>query len=245
MAEKPVTRTSKFTIWHGLAASLVLHAVLGLPFVLYALAEPPEAAPTLVIELQGAVADNQAEQKVEQEIRGRAEQEKAEPAKPAAAAPAQPADDPPVDDKDATMPAPAPQQPEQAAEPSAEATSGSAGLNDITGAEERQTAQTIRTDRETETDQLREYVKRLTKKVQTRLVYPDDSRQAGLHGTATVSFAILRTGQIRPETLKIVASSGQPRLDASALRTIRASIPFDPAPREMTVVIAVDFGRKR
>jgi periplasmic protein TonB len=245
MAEKPMIRTSMFTIWHGLAASLAFHSVLGLPFVLYALAEPPEEAPTLVIELQGAVADSQTEQKIQQEIRGRAEQEKAEPGKSAAAAPAEPADDPPIDDKDATMPSPAPEQPKQTAEPSAEAKSGSAGLNNITGAEEHQTAQTIRTDRETEIDQLREYVKRLTKKVQAHLVYPDDGRQAGLHGTATVSFAILRTGQIRPETLKIVASSGQPRLDASALRTIRASIPFDPAPKEMTVAIAVDFGRKR
>jgi periplasmic protein TonB len=85
----------------------------------------------------------------------------------------------------------------------------------------------------------------LSKKVQDHLVYPDDGRQAQLQGTATVSFAILRSGQIRPETLKIVTSSGQPRLDTSALKTIRASIPFDPAPKEMTVVIAVDFGRKR
>jgi protein TonB len=81
--------------------------------------------------------------------------------------------------------------------------------------------------------------------VQAHLVYPDDGRRAGLQGTATVSFAVLRNGQIRPETLKIVTSSGQPRLDASALKTIRASIPFDPAPKEMTVAIAVDFGRKR
>jgi periplasmic protein TonB len=88
-------------------------------------------------------------------------------------------------------------------------------------------------------------VKLLSKKVQANLVYPDEARQAGLHGTATVSFAILRTGQIRPETLKVVVSSGQPKLDESALKTIRASIPFDPAPKEMTVAVAVDFGRKR
>jgi protein TonB len=246
MAEKPTTRTSKFTIWHGLAASLAFHLVLGLPFVLYALAEPPEDAPALVIELQGAVAENQTEQKIQQETKGSAEQEKAEPAKPAEAAAEQAADDPPVDDnKDASMPLPAPEPPKQTSQPPAEAKSGSAGANNIAGVEERQTAQRIRTERETEINQLREYVKLLTKKVQTHLVYPDEGRQAGLHGTATVSFAILRSGQIRPETLRIVASSGQPKLDASALKTIYASIPFDPAPKEMTVVIAVDFGRKR
>jgi protein TonB len=245
MAERQMSRQSKFTVWHGLAASLAFHAALGLPFVWYALAEPPDEPPTLVIELQGAVAENQTEQKIQQETKGSAEQEKAEPAKPAEAPAAEPADDHPVDDKDASMPPPAPEQPKQTSEPIAEAKSGSAGSNNIAGAEERQTAQTIRTDPESELEQLRKYVKLLSKKVQTHLVYPSEGRQAGLHGTVTVSFTILPTGQIRPETLKVVASSGQTKLDASALKTIRASIPFDPPPKEMTVAIAVDFGRKR
>jgi periplasmic protein TonB len=232
-----MSRKSTFKLWHGLAMSLALHSALGVPFVLYALAEPPDEPPTLVIELQGAVAENQTEQKIQQETKGGTEQQKAEPAKPA--------DDHPVDDKDASLPPPAPEPPKQASPPPAEANSAGAGANTVAGAEQRQIAQTIRTDPESELEQLREYVKLLSKKVQTHLVYPDEGRQAGLHGTATVSFTILPTGQIRPETLKVVASSGQPKLDASALKTIRASIPFDPAPREMTVAIAVDFGRKR
>jgi protein TonB len=44
--------------------------------------------------------------------------------------------------------------------------------------------------------------------------------------------------------LKIVASSGRPQLDASALKTIRSGVPFDPPPEEINVVITVDFGRK-
>jgi protein TonB len=59
-----------------------------------------------------------------------------------------------------------------------------------------------------------------------------------------VSFTILPSGQIRPESVKIITSNGQPKLDASALKTIRASVPFDPPPKEMTVAIAVAFGRK-
>jgi periplasmic protein TonB len=244
--ERPMIGRSRFTIWHGLAGSLVLHSLLGLPFVLYALAEPPEEAPTLVIELQGAVAEDQTEQKIQQEIKGSTERETAEPAKPAEAeAPAEKAaDDPPVDDKDATLPAPAPELPKQTPKPPAETKSGNAGADNIAGAEERQTAQRIRTDRETEIEQLREYVKLLSKRVQSHLVYPDEGRQAALQGTATVSFTILPTGLIRSETLKVVTSSGQPKLDASALKTIHASIPFDPAPREMTIVISVEFGRK-
>jgi protein TonB len=78
-----------------------------------------------------------------------------------------------------------------------------------------------------------------------QLVYPDEGRNAGLHGTTTISSTVLDNGQIRPESLKIVASSGQAPLDASALKTIRASIPFAPPPREMTVAIAVSFAHKR
>jgi protein TonB len=143
------------------------------------------------------------------------------------------------------MPPPAPQATEQKPQPAIDAKSAGTGIDTIAGAEERQVAQTIQPDGPTETEQLREYVKLLSKKVQAHLVYPDDGRRDALQGTATVSFAILRSGQIRPETLKIVSSSGQSRLDASALKTIRASVPFDPAPKEMTVVIAVDFGRRR
>jgi len=113
------------------------------------------------------------------------------------------------------------------------------------GAEERQKAQIIRQDPEEDINLLKGYVKRLTKKVQANLIYPEEGRQAGLHGAATVSFTILGSGQIRPETLKIVASSGQPKLDASALKTVRSSAPFDPPPKEMTVAISVSFGRKR
>ena len=50
-----------------------------------------------------------------------------------------------------------------------------------------------------------------------------------------------QVGQICPETLKIAVSSGKPKLDAGALKTITASAPFDPPPREMTVSIVVEF----
>jgi hypothetical protein len=43
---------------------------------------------------------------------------------------------------------------------------------------------------------------------------------------------------------QIVDSSGQPKLDAAALKTIRDSAPFAPPPKELTISIAVDFARK-
>jgi protein TonB len=79
--------------------------------------------------------------------------------------------------------------------------------------------------------------------VQANLVYPDEGRRTGLQGTATVSFTILADGRLRTDSLKIVAAAAS-TLDASALQTIRASAPFDPPPREITVKIDVAFGRK-
>jgi protein TonB len=242
-------RTSKFTIYHGLAASLALHAALSLPYIVYGLASSDDdEPPPLVIELQGAVADSQTEQKVIEQSKGETKLEQAEAAKPVEAPPPSPAPEPPPSDvveQPAEISAPPPQPPvPPPTPPETPAKSGSAGANDVKGTEVQQKAQTIRTDPQ-EIDRLREYVKGLTKKVQANLAYPDEGREAGLQGTATVSFAISATGQIRAGTLKIVESSGQPKLDAGALKTIRASAPFDPPPREMTVAIAVAFSRKR
>jgi periplasmic protein TonB len=225
MAERKTGRTLKFTIWHGIAASLALHSAIALPFVVDSLTPSPDEPPLLVLDLQGMVADSQIEQKVMQQTKGAEQQEEKEQvAKPEqAAAPAVPTppDDPPkhvAEDGDTSAPSPA-----QAESPPAAATkSGSAGANNIKGAEERQDAQTIK-DLETEKDRINAYVTLLGKKVRAHLVYPDDGRSAA----AVVAFTVLGSGQIRPGSLKIAESSGQTALDASALKTIRASAPFD------------------
>jgi protein TonB len=233
-----------FTIYHGLAASIVLHSALALPFVVHAFASPPEEPPTLVIELQGVVADSQTEQKVAQETKGEAKAEEAVAPAVAETSVTQPiaSEVKPMEvaaDDTGTEPPP-PEPVPTPSPPQAKPSPGSAGSSNSPGVAQPQNAQMIRPDREA----IKEYVKLLTKKVQANLVYPEEGRRAGLQGTATVSFTILSDGQIRPETLKIVQSSGQPRLDAGALKTIRASVPFAPPPKEMTVAIAVAFARK-
>lgn len=232
----------KFTIYHGFVASLALHSALGLPFVLHDLAAEPEEPPTLVVELQGPVAESQAQQKTRQETAGAATQDKTAAAKPAqtSAATSSVSDDPPgdlaTDEKAAVAPPP---------EPGAVTQPGNSGSINAPGADEQQNAQSIKKDREEDAIRLKAYGKLVTKKVHANLVYPEDGRQAGLKGVTTISFVILATGQIRPETLKVIATSGQPKLDASALQSVRSSAPFEPPPREMTMKMFVDFGRKR
>ncbi len=234
----PTTRRRwKLTLAQAYAGSLALHAALALPFVLHERATPPLEPSTLAIELQGVVADSQSEQKVQQQTRGETKQKETATPKPAAAE-AAPEQEPPKEQTDNGDLPPPPRQASTSSPPAANQTSGSPGANDVTGAEEQKAAQRIR-DRIAET---LEYVKRLSKKVQANLVYPEEGRQAGLRGAPKVSFAILANGQISPETLKIVESSGHPKLDASALKTVRSAAPFDPPPRAMTIAIAVDFG---
>ncbi|KAB2861189.1 MAG: energy transducer TonB [Bauldia sp.] len=221
---------SKFTIYHAFTVSLALHSAVGLPFVLHGAPPPPEDQSTLVFELNGLVADQQTELQTQRQTQGETKRAEADRTK---SDEQQKRVEP--DDDGASSARPTKSR--------AAASAGSPG-SESSGVEQQQIAQTIKRE-ETEIDRLEAYIRLLSKKVQSRLVYPEEGRHAGLQGAATVSFAILRTGQIRPETLRIVESSGQPKLDASALKTVRSSAPFDPPPKEMTVAIAVAFGRKR
>jgi len=113
----------------------------------------------------------------------------------------------------------------------------------VAGAKERDEARRL-TQEELDRAYLQQYVTLLSRRIDANLVYPNEARQAGLEGTATVSFAIQADGQIGPDSLHIAVSSGQPILDAGALNTVRSSVPFDPPPHPITVSIAIVFRRK-
>jgi periplasmic protein TonB len=265
----------KFTLVHGFAASLVLHGMAGLPFVLHGWAAPLERPPVLVVDLQGLDGEVQQEEKTAQAEMdlGAAKANAAKPsetkpdeasktrpdeptprhapeAKQEAAAQAPTPEAPPQDvAPDGELPAPSQATPEQTAQaettptaappPATAQTTAVPGASSTANLEASQTAETIKQDRKQEDDRRREYVKKLTSKVKNGLVYPDNDRRA--EGSPKVSFTVLQNGQIRPDSLKVVISSGKPKLDASALKTIRSIAPFDPPPREMTVTFTVDY----
>jgi periplasmic protein TonB len=83
------------------------------------------------------------------------------------------------------------------------------------------------------------------KKIRDNRVVPDEAKRGRLQGVTTISFVILSNGDIRPEILKVVKSSGQPAPDVGGLNTIRASAPFAPPPREMAVTAGVAYGPRR
>ncbi len=132
-----------------------------------------------------------------------------------------------------------PQQPS----PTAPASTGNSGSTNVDGVAEQQKAQTLAAEKMEETERLRVYLRMLTKKVQDNLLYPDAGRKDGLRGTASVAFTVQADGTIAPGTLRVATSSGQPRLDAAAMKTVEASAPFAAPPRVISIAISVVYGK--
>jgi protein TonB len=61
------------------------------------------------------------------------------------------------------------------------------------------------------------------------LNYPDEARRRRLGGQLVISVAIRRDGSV--ERADVIDSSGQPLLDAAALRIVRLAEPYEPLPR--------------
>jgi protein TonB len=236
--------------------SLALHGALVLPFVVPS-AEPPEDPSVLVVELMGIRAPIQSEEKIQQQTKGEEASQQAQtatPPTPPDTQPERPAPEEPREDasENGTREQAPPEQPvEQQREaaqqqpPSlpAPASISNPGLADIEGVTEQQKAQAITKEDVDEKELLRAYLKVLTKKVQENLVYPDAGRLQGLKGTASVAFTVQADGAVAPGTLRIATSSGQPKLDAAAMKTVEASAPFAVPPRSITIAISVVYGK--
>ncbi|CAN2533328.1 hypothetical+protein [Methylocapsa aurea] len=65
---------SRFTLYHGLAISLALHAALSLPYFLSRSAPEEDEQSTLVFEMDGLVSDEQADETVQQDTAGQTQQ---------------------------------------------------------------------------------------------------------------------------------------------------------------------------
>lgn len=240
-------RRLEFTIYHGLLVSLAIHGAMAASFVMERMISPPDQEPeTLVVDLQGITSDWQADEKVAQETKSTETRAEAAPTKPVEtqAEPRPPAEQQPEPvEQEAERPASSAAPPVPVPSKSVEAPSDKVNANNVTGEAIRQQARTVQVERDRDIDVLRAYVQVLSKKVQGNLIYPDGELRTTR--TPTVSFTLLPSGAIRPGTLKIKASSGQAKVDESALKTIAANAPFDPPPRELTVSIDVVFRPKR
>lgn len=240
----------------GFGISLLLHALVLLPWLLLGRASAPPRPPPppreqLVVDLLGLVGNRQ----VEQQQAGR----------PAPEPEPHPQPQPQPERQAAVKPVPAPRQPvrkelrerapeppraapspvsvpAQPAEPAPPAAAVAAAPQPL-GAEEDRARQTVRA-RETDASVLRQYLASLRKAVQSRLVYPSEAREAGHVGAPAIRFTLTESGDILPGSLAVQRSSGHAALDESALRAAQSSVPFEKPPRQMNVVIAVAFAKE-
>ena len=238
----------------GLGISVLLHAVLVLPWLMndWAAARPPQHE-QLRVDLLGMVGNRQSEQ----QLAGRpAEPTAAKPPREQRAAPATPSPKPAAVRKEtrerpvvarqtASSPvqvvpiaeAPAPIQPD----PPAQVAAATPPTN---GAEEERMQQTVRA-RNTDADALRKYLASLKRAIQSKLVYPTEAREAGYVGAPTIRFTLTESGSILSGSLAVQKSSGYPVLDESAMRAALAGAPFEKPPRQMDVTLAVAFVQDR
>lgn len=227
-------RRGTFNVYQGLAISLILHASIALPFIFNNWHTPDQNKHSkLRIDLLGMVANRQVEEKKKQQAPTPPRQVKKTRQKPdtyktvLTESPVQvaKAEDKPILDE----------QPEQMPAPVAPA---------VGSAETQQRQQTIRSAAELEAARIREYLARLAKQLRRNLIYPEEVRRNGVEGISTIAFHITSSGELIESSLRVHKSSGYPALDASALKSVRVSAPFEKPPKELNVSIAMSFNVK-
>jgi protein TonB len=231
-----------YTFSHWLAISVAIHAAVILSFFLPTLHMPAKSANNkLAIELFGMVADRQQEEKRRAGL--------PEPVMPKQRAPRQQAKrpEPKQPDEIRTMTAETPvreekgdeiMSPEQASRAVFIPASPAAGSGGTSDADQRR--QMIRFGSQA-TDRITAYTTWLIKRLRANLVYPEEVRMRGVEGITTLVFTITAAGDLKGGSLRVRKSSGYPGLDASALRAVRVSAPFEKPPRELTVSVPVRF----
>ena len=232
----------KFSFYQWLAASLLIHAVIVLPFIFGTLRMPDNNRRSkLVVELYGMISNRQAEEKhkaatvvrqpkrVERQAPPRPKPDKQQPKEPER--PVKP---------DTPVPAQRPDDRQYAAGQNASASV----IYKMAGSDDEQKGQSIR-HAEREGDKLaariQEYVGKMAKRMYSVLVYPPEVRRNGIEGVSTIAFIITESGAIKEGSLRVRRSSGYAALDSSALKSALASTPFEKPPKEMPIVIAISF----
>lgn len=259
----PRGASRRFGFAHGLGLSLLLHALLVLPWLAgnwFASSSPPPRSP-LAVDLFGMVSRRQVQQQQLGEKDGKeaarpaeaqqartpppqaaarkAVREKKTRAETAHAAPSPVRVDKPLEKTEEARPEQA-EQAEQAAPPSAQP---AAAAPPPRGAAEQRVQQTVQA-RDEEADAIRKYVAGLTKTIRRRLAYPPEAREAGYTGEPIIGFTITESGDIPANSVSVQRSSGHASLDEAAMRAILDSAPLERPPRRMEVTITLSFARK-
>jgi len=252
----------RFTFWHGLLASLILHALLLSPWWFHlALAQAEPRRQVLVIDMDGLVSNVQQQQQqlgaqpeAAQETTEAAETAPPPPPPPVASRQEQPkpvvtqADSDVAVKKDeakpetAPMAAVKPQTPVKTAAPTP--ISPPTQPTEAQQAGEQEQREQQRLAQQAQRDALKMYLAQLKLQIQNHLEYPDEARRRRQTGVPIVSFQLAPDGSVIPGTVHIERSSGYPLLDQKAKEAALSGSPFQRPPKSMKVAVAVSFAKK-
>lgn len=236
-----------FTLGHGIVVSLLLHACFALPFLVWMTDMPRKYRPNsnrLNFEVFGMLSNRQME----------AQQKRIEG--PRTSGPPVPKNGiqetkPKTALMEIAHSEPRPLQSESLADiqdavrlPQASLeqfdVSHTSGTAARPGGDVEQQQQTI-SARNDINDRIAAYVAQLSRRLQANVVYPQEVKRKKIKGVSLITFVIMESGEIRPNTLAVKKSSGDATLDASALRVAARSAPFQQPPRELSVSIEIAF----
>lgn len=245
-------QTRRFTFWHGVGVSLLLHACAILPAVLWVTCTPHKHSQSmnrLNIELFGMLSNRQTVARVKRiestQPTPTASQKQKDPAPKNEITPAEAVVRTDLhttlnnSQNDLSNSVRLPSTPSTFRENS-QVTSGPARQ----GGDSNQMQQFLG-HRVTEADLINAYIRQLTKQAKDHLIYPLEAKRKRLEGISEVSFVVTESGTIKSNTLKITRSSGSTILDASALETITRIAPFQRPPHQLTVSFGIDFAVDR
>ena len=233
-------------MWSGTAVSLAIHACIVLPIVTWMLNAPHatyRSSNRLNVEVVGIIAKRQTSQqpqRIKIYLPKPAEPPKELNDRKPVAVPKEPVSIEPLTQQiESSTNAPEAMRLPQAASTPYE-DSNLSGARAQAGADTQQPQQTIAVHSDMN-DRIAAYMAQLTRHLQSNLIYPQDAKKKRIEGTSLVSFVISESGGIQPNTLVVKRSSGSAALDASALRTVASSAPFQKPPRELNVSIELEF----
>ncbi len=116
------------------------------------------------------------------------------------------------------------------------------GKNSIFQAGEKKQSKPLKATPKKITEDAKKYLWYVRDRLQENLIYPLVAKKLEIEGTVVVRFIIDKNGNLVPNSIKVVESSGSKILDRQAINTVKASAPFKPPPQgKITIEIPVVF----
>lgn len=228
--------SKQFTLVHGLTISILLHlcvAVLVMLLLAFAFKTSKRTVSPLQVELFGMVTNRQT-QAVEQKVNAvpHSEMHPKDPRREVQKPNPAPSPDKPIK---APLSPSSDEAPDSVRlSPSMPPVQASSGAQSRSGGDTQQVQQTIAVHNDLNSRKAA-YGAEIARLLNSHPFYPQEAKKKKLEGETTITFTILESGDVKPNSLMVTRSSGIAMLDAAALRIVSNLGHFPKPPTEMSI----------